>query len=114
VISITKLIAPFNISLLQISCCFTLPSGYGTNVTYRTIVAMKIPPDVCRKIKGEPITSSRTFEKELLHFGTQTFLFLLGKSEKDYENMNFVMSLTHRDMKLPFIGTLHFRSKIQT
>jgi hypothetical protein len=126
--STRKLPTPFNISLLQISCCFTLPSGFGTNVTYRTIDAMKIPPDVCRKIKGEPITSSRTLQLELLEFGTQTdtdagdlpkrkyttVSFLIGKSEKNVENTNFVKYFEHRYMKLPFIGKLHFRSKIKT
>jgi hypothetical protein len=58
--------------------------GYGTNVRYRTIDAMKIHPDVCRKIKGKTITS-RTFEKEFLEFGTKKFSFLLGKSDKDDE-----------------------------
>jgi hypothetical protein len=75
---------------------------------------MKIPPDACRKIKGETTTSSRTFEKELFDFGTETFSFLLGKSDKDYENTNFVKSLAHRDMKISFIGKLHLRSKIQS
>jgi hypothetical protein len=89
------------------------PSGFGTNVTYRIIDVMKIPPDACRKIKGEPTASSRTFEKELLDFGTKTFFFRLGKSDKD-DDTKFVNSLAHRDMKLTFIGNLYFRSKIQT
>jgi hypothetical protein len=81
---------------------------------YRIIDATKIPPDACRKIKGKPTASSRTFEKKLLDFGSQTFSFQLGKSDKDDENTNFVESLAHRDMKLPFIGKLYLQSKIQT
>ena len=110
--STTKLLTSFNKSLLQISCCFTPRSGFGTNVTYRIIEAMKITLDARRKITGEPNTNSRTFEKELLDFGTKTFFLLLGKSDKDGEYTNFVKSLAHRDMKIPFIGKLHFRSTI--
>ena len=51
---------------------------------------------------------------ELLDFGAKTFSFLLWKSDKDDVNKNFVNSLAHRDMKLPFIDQLHFQSKIQT
>ena len=112
--STTMLLTPFKGSLHQISCCFTLPTGIGTNVTYRITDAIIIPPDACRKIKGQPNTSSRKFEKGLLDFGTKTFSFLLGKSDKDDEKTNFVKSLSHRDMQLPFIDKLHFRSKIQT
>jgi hypothetical protein len=54
---------------------------------------MKIPPDPCRVIKGEPTTSSRTFKKELLEFEAKTFSFLLGKSGKDDDNTNFVKSI---------------------
>jgi len=43
---------------------------------------MKISPDACRKIKGEPTTSSRNFENELFDFGTKIFSFLLGESDK--------------------------------
>ena len=86
---------------------------FQCNVTYRVIDAMKIPPDPCRVIKEEATTSSRTFKKEWLDFGTKIFCFLLGKSDKDDDNTNFVKSLTHRDMKLPFIDKLYFRCKIQ-
>ena len=111
--STTKILTPCNRSLLQISCCFTLPTGFGTNVTYRITDAIIIPPDACRKIKGEPNTSSRNFEKGILDFGTETFSFVQEKSDKDDENTNFVKALEHRDVKLHFFGKLHFRSKIQ-
>ena len=54
------------------------------------------------------------FWKVLLDIGTQTFTFLLMKSDIDVENINFVQSLARRDMKLPFICKLRLRSKIQT
>jgi hypothetical protein len=90
------------------------PSSFGTNVTYRISDEMKIPSDACREITGEKTSSSRNVENELLDFGTQIFSFLLGKSDKDDENTNFVKSLTHRNMKLPPVGKLHFRTKVQT
>jgi len=34
---------------------------------------MKINPDACRKIKGEPTTSSRNFKEKILEFGEKTF-----------------------------------------
>jgi len=48
-----------------------------------------------------------------LDFGTKTFSFQLGEYDKEEENTNFVMSLAHCDMRLPFIDKLIFGVKFK-